>query len=403
MNSANSSSQETIVQHPAAKPKSTPFWRAETISQKLTLGFLVILILLAISGVVAYVELASVGKNTTTMENASMLAMSASHLERLSETSLIPINDYVLTGDPAAKANFEKTAAELNATVVNLGGKPVSPPASDASMPSPTQAGGMDMGSPTQASPMAMPSTAQTSGMPMSGVSLSADQMVLLDNFNQRWMEVQVGAEKILAIPNPTMNPDAITQLKSLEAKSESMAAYAQSIHEVQMGNVSLNRQQANMTIVNTSWFLVAAVIVAFLLGAFLSRLIGRAISQPMMQLTQISSGISMGDLDTRVDVKGGGEIGELASAVERMRTSLKMIIEQLTGEEEDLRSWTSHLASHELRRKVRSGIISVGGHKYEVGRELDGQFVIINLDYDLREILVTPPSGVPKHLPLNG
>ena len=68
--------------------RRVPFWRAEMIGHKLSLGFLVILILLAASGVVAYIELAIVGKDTQKMENTSMQAMDASHLQRLSETVL---------------------------------------------------------------------------------------------------------------------------------------------------------------------------------------------------------------------------------------------------------------------------------------------------------------------------
>src|SRR5215831_521811 len=88
----------------SARRSSFSFWKMETIGQKLTMGFLVILILLAVSGAVAYVELARVGANATTMENSSMQAMSASHLQRLAEVSLLPVHDYLLTGDPAAKA-----------------------------------------------------------------------------------------------------------------------------------------------------------------------------------------------------------------------------------------------------------------------------------------------------------
>lgn len=370
------SASNTVPRHPRVSPL-----RAETIGQKLTLGFLVILVLLAVSGAVAYIELARVGKNTTMMEDASMRAMSASHLQRLSETTLLPIHDYILTGDPAAKAQFDKEATDLDGIVADLEGKAVS-----------TDTSGMSMGGSTPAA--STTSTAST--------SLSSDQMVLLENFKEKWMSVHDGAEKIFAITNPVANPDAISQLKEMEASAESMSAYAESIHEVQMGNVSQSRMSANQTIVNTSWFLIAAVVGAFVLGALLSRLIGRAISLPMAQLTQISSNISLGDLDTKVDVRAGGEIGELAGAIERMRTSLKMIIERMSDEEEDLRTWTSQLASHELRRKVRGGIISLGGRKYEVGKTLDGQYVNVKLDYDLREIIITPPFGEPKHLPLS-
>ncbi|HEX2697099.1 MAG TPA: HAMP domain-containing protein, partial [Anaerolineales bacterium] len=249
-------------------------------------------------------------------EDASMRAMSASHLQRLAETTLLPIHDYILAGDPAAKTEFEKQAAELDATVAELEGKPA--PTDMSGM----QMGGMDMGN-------------SSSAMAMSSTPLPSDQLVLLENFKEKWTSVRAAAENIFKIQKPVGNPDAINQLKEMESAAESMSAYAQSIHEVQMGSVSESQASANATIVSTSWFLIAAVVGAFILGMVLSRIIGRAISRPMVQLTQISSNISLGDLDTKVEVDAGGEIGELARAIERMRTSLKMIIEQMSNQED--------------------------------------------------------------------
>jgi hypothetical protein len=42
-----------------------------------------------------------------------------------------------------------------------------------------------------------------------------------------------------------------------------------------------------------------------------------------------------------------------------------------------------------------------LGGQRYEVGKELDGQFVHVKLDYDLREIVITPPLGEARHMAL--
>ena len=386
------------------KVRSRPsLWQAETIGQKLTLGFLVILILLTTSGVVAYVELVTVGNYTKRMEIASMQAMDASHLERLSETVILPIQNYILTGDPMAKAQFDKSTNDLGAIVTELGGNV---PAMQTSSSTTGDMGGATTTDMTTGASNSGATTTDSSmaGMPSSSQSipLPSGQQGLLTNFIELWTNVHGKAENIFTIPNPVGNQDAINQLKDIEASSQSMAAFAQSIHTVQMDNVSQSQIQANAIIVKTSLFLIIAVVVAFLLGAFLSRMIGRAISRPVAQLTQISNNISLGDLDTKVDVKGGGEIGELAGAIERMRTSLRIIIDRLSDEEEDLRSWAGQLASHELRRKVRGGIITLGGHKYTVGKDLDGQYVYVKLDYDLREIVLTPPSGEIKHLSLS-
>ncbi len=403
------------------RPARPSFFRAETIGQKLTLGFLVILLLLTITGTVAYVELVTVGRNAQKMETSSMQAMDASHLERLSETVLIPIHDYILTGDPGAKAQFENSAAEFNATITELGGTAPAMQTSSVSNSSASQGSGMTTNSTSTMSGMsgmatapatAVPAANNTSSGQMSSttmadmgntmsVPLPPEQLGLLANISTLWGNVHSSAETIFNVANPVGNMDAINQLKSLEATSQSMVAYAESIHVVQMQSVTDNQNQANATIFRTSLFLILVILVTFFLGVILSRLIGRAISRPVTQLTQISSNISMGDLDSKVDVRGGGEIGELAGAIERMRTSLKIIIERLSDEEEDLRTWTTQLASHELRRKVRGGLITLGGRKHLVGRELDGQYVFIRLDYDLREIVITPPSGEAMHLAL--
>ena len=257
MNTISKSGSQPTSNITSQQPRAS-FWRAETIGQKLTLGFLVILVLLAVSGVVAYIELARVGKNTTVMEDASMRAMSAAHLQRLAETSLLPVHDYILTGDPAAKAQFDKLSSEVDATVTELAGKPISRVTTSMSMSNdstPAATSGMSMGgdsTATTTSGMSMGGNSTptaTSGMSMSSdttsmtsTGLPSDQMVLLNSFNDKWMSVHDAAEKIFAISNPVANPDAVSQLKDMEASAESMSAYAESIHEVQMGNVSQSR-----------------------------------------------------------------------------------------------------------------------------------------------------------------
>jgi methyl-accepting chemotaxis protein len=257
--------------------------------------------------------------------------MSASHLEQLAETGLIPVHDYLLTGDPSAKTQFNQTSSQLDAEVAALQGKPST--SSGAAMP------GMSTGD---------VATAQTT------TKLSPEQSVLVQNFHDMWMEMHDQAEAIFKISDPVGNADAIAQLKAMEASANTMAAYAQSIHEFQMETVSRNQDSVNAIINNTSLFLGGDVMVAFLLGALLSRLIGGAISRPVAHLTQMSSNISLGDLDTKVEVQAGGEIGELAGAIERMRTSLKMIIERLSDEEEDLRTWTAQLAARTTAESPR-------------------------------------------------
>jgi len=389
---------QTPTSHPSSRMTlaraRAPFWRAETIGQKLGWGFLMLLAVLAVYGAVAYTALATVGTDVASMEADSMQAMEAAHLQRLSETALVPARDYVLTGDPDTKARFDKLAAEIDATIAQLGGD------SMVMAVAPTQAGAMaGMGSTAPAVEAAPPQVEVMTSM--NAIALTSEELELLMEVRSSWLSVRAGVEQIFQIPDPVGNQAAINQLAKLESLAERMAAFSQSIHLGGMKNVRLSRESANATIFNTSLFLLGAVGLAILVSILLSRLIGGAITRPMTRLTRMATDISLGELDTRVEVQSKGEIGELASAVERMRTSLKMTIERLAEEEEDLRSWTTQLVDRELRRKVRGGGITLGGQRYEVGRELDGQFVYIKFDLELKEIVVTPAVGAPRRFPL--
>ena len=383
-----------------------PFWRAETIGQKLGWGFFIILLLLAASGTVAYFQLATVGRDTTSMEEASMQAMAASHLQRLSETILIPVHDYVFTGDPSARDRFNKTAAELGAILAQFGLQSDMPPISSmatpmsAATPMPDMAG---MSTPMSTLSPPVGTVAPMEGMSQSAMTLTPEQLTLLGEFNDLWRQVHAGAQSVFDTPNPADDQKALKQVEALEASAQSMAAFAQSIHLAEMQSVRLSRESANATILNTSLFLIGLVVMAVVGGTILSRLIGLGISRPMAQLTQMATDISLGELDRKIEVKSKGEIGELAAAIERMRTSLKMTIDRLAEEDEDLRSLTAHLVDKELRRKVRGGAITLDGQRYEVGKELDGQFVYVKFDPDRKEIVVTPTVGDPRHVPLRG
>jgi HAMP domain-containing protein len=53
-------------------------------------------------------------------------------------------------------------------------------------------------------------------------------------------------------------------------------------------------------------------------------------IVRSILEIIDTANSISRGDLDIPIDTEKPGEIGELAEAIERMRTSLKAAIERL-------------------------------------------------------------------------
>jgi HAMP domain-containing protein len=53
-------------------------------------------------------------------------------------------------------------------------------------------------------------------------------------------------------------------------------------------------------------------------------------ITKPVGHITEVANQISRGDLDVSIEVTSQDEIGDLAEAIERMRTSLKLAMQRL-------------------------------------------------------------------------
>jgi len=60
-----------------------------------------------------------------------------------------------------------------------------------------------------------------------------------------------------------------------------------------------------------------------------------RSVIKPILRLAEVADRISLGELDTPVDVKAKGEVALLAESIERMQTSIKAAIERLQKRKE--------------------------------------------------------------------
>ncbi len=60
-----------------------------------------------------------------------------------------------------------------------------------------------------------------------------------------------------------------------------------------------------------------------------------RSVIKPILQLAEVADKISMGELDTKIDVKAKGEVAVLADSIERMQTSVRAAIERLQKRKE--------------------------------------------------------------------
>jgi len=94
---------------------------------------------------------------------------------------------------------------------------------------------------------------------------------------------------------------------------------------EIERANVQRNSFVAQTVLVLSVLVGIASIVVVLSAMIFSTRLMNS-----MTSIIDAANAISRGDLDVPIDVTQGGEIGEMAQAIERMRTSLKAAIERL-------------------------------------------------------------------------
>ena len=95
---------------------------------------------------------------------------------------------------------------------------------------------------------------------------------------------------------------------------------------------VELERVRAN----NLSIFSQLALGLSIIVGVVVIVLVvvvlifSRGMIQSIQKIVDAANAISRGDMNVPIDIEQGGDIGELAQAIERMRTSLRAAIERL-------------------------------------------------------------------------
>lgn len=66
------------------------------------------------------------------------------------------------------------------------------------------------------------------------------------------------------------------------------------------------------------------------MLGIVLAGVITRSISRPLSYLVRTADKLSTDDLETPVEVHSKDEVGELAGSLERIRVSLKAVMDRV-------------------------------------------------------------------------
>jgi diguanylate cyclase (GGDEF)-like protein len=101
---------------------------------------------------------------------------------------------------------------------------------------------------------------------------------------------------------------------------------------------------------------LAAVVVAALVLAIAIGWLLARMTTRPLVELASAAERVAEGDLETRIPVQSGDEVGQLALAFNEMTDDLRAYIEALRGSRDELRRNLARLGdtlsgTHDLNR----------------------------------------------------
>ena len=104
---------------------------------------------------------------------------------------------------------------------------------------------------------------------------------------------------------------------------------------------------------------LVAAVVVAGVVGVFTAWRLARMTTRPLAELAEAAERVGRGDLTARVPIRGHDEVGQLASAFNRMTREIQAYVHALTASRDQLRGHVAILgdtlsSTHDLERILK-------------------------------------------------
>lgn len=135
-------------------------------------------------------------------------------------------------------------------------------------------------------------------------------------------------------------NPEKADEILNLEVEREfeqNLLPLVNSYAAERNNEVNLKSLQIEQSVGRISRLIAQCAIGSMVLALFIALCLSRSLSQPLKRLAAAATKIGKGDLESRIQVKSGDEIGLLAQAFNQMADELKLATEKVRQSEHKL------------------------------------------------------------------
>lgn len=268
------------------------------IRSKLTTAFicLILFTLLITGGIYCYVQL-KINRSMAIYTDISREMHAVHSLQLRFKSAMMPGNDYIITGNKRYMKEFDKASADMEGLFKNLEG---------------------------------------ILERSLHGVSDRRAEIKILRDVKTSWDNIKDITNKIFSIPEPAGSREAAFLMEEMDyrwgypavEKLRQWNDLRSSLHEEIREDIERTQRKA--------WIIMGVgTIVLFAVGVLFSILYSRFFVGPIKMLHQGAGAIAGGDYESRLDIKTGDEMEELANAMNDMAARLQIAHSSLESQVE--------------------------------------------------------------------
>ncbi|MNO41703.1 Methyl-accepting chemotaxis protein McpS [compost metagenome] len=162
-------------------------------------------------------------------------------------------------------------------------------------------------------------------------------------------------------------DPTAFNTFKSqLAQQGEKVAGNLNSLIDVNVGLADETNRNSQSSYSSSLILTVSVIIGAVIVSVLIGYAIARSISKPLMRMLGLATEVASGNLTQRADISTKDEVGQLASALNRMVDNLKDLIngivmnsQSVAASSEEISASTQEIASTSTTQSVASANIT--------------------------------------------